>query len=178
MRRSQKSLRHSIYSKDKAAYAAAIEAKNERMYNCCVTHIHSIRSFAEVFFALLCGCGVGTGLSRKFLGRLPDLANASNKTGTVVTYVIEDNIEGWADSVEALLNCYFINTAYSGRKIVFDYSKIRPAGSPLKTGGGKAPGYEGLKAAHKKIKALLDRVIEDEGVALMLCFPVVFVVPL
>ncbi len=143
---------------------AAIEAKNERMYNCCVTHIHSIRSFAEVFFLLLCGCGVGTGLSKKFLNRLPDLANASNKTGTILTYVIEDNIEGWADSVEALLSCYFINTALTGRKIVFDYSKIRPAGSPLRTGGGKAPGYEGLKAAHKKIKALLDDIIENQGV--------------
>ena len=37
----------------------AIEAKNSRLYNCSVTHIHSLRSFAEVFFLLLCGCGVG-----------------------------------------------------------------------------------------------------------------------
>ncbi len=56
--------------------------------------------------------------------------------------------------------CYFKNTALSGRKIVFDYSKIRRKGSKLKTGGGKAPGYKGLKSAHSKIKKLLDHIIE------------------
>ena len=79
----------------------------------------------------------------------------------MLTYVVEDSIEGWADSIEALLNCYFKNTAYTGRKIVFDYSKIRPEGAPLKTSGGKAPGYKGLKNCHKKIKGLLDHIIED-----------------
>lgn len=140
----------------------AIEAKNERMFNCCVRHIDSIRSFSEVFFLLLCGSGVGLGLSKKYLNRLPHLVSADDRTGTVMTYVVEDTIEGWADSVEALLNCYFVNTAYTGRKIVFDYSKIRSAGSPLKISGGKAPGHEGLKAAHRKIKALLDTIIETK----------------
>lgn len=70
---------------------------------------------------------------------MPNLVNEDDKTGTVITYVVQDTIEGWADSIEALLNCYFKNTAYTGRKIVFDYSKIRKKGEPLKTGGGKAP---------------------------------------
>lgn len=131
--------------------------------NCAVTHIHSIRSFAESFYSLLCGNGIGFGLTERFLNRLPDLVNAKDKTGTVITYTVQDNIEGWADSVEALLNCYFKNTAYTGRKIVFDYSKIRPRGAKLKTGGGKAPGYKGLKNCHSKIKALLDRIIEEKG---------------
>jgi len=139
----------------------AIEAHNSRIFNCSVRHIDSIRSFAESFYLLLCGCGVGFGLTNYFLNRLPDLVNASNKTGIVVTYVVEDSIEGWSDSIEALLNCYFKNTAYTGRKIVFDYSKIRPEGAPLKTGGGKAPGYKGLKNCHKKVKELLDHIIED-----------------
>jgi ribonucleoside-diphosphate reductase alpha chain len=139
----------------------AVEAINARAYNCSVRHIDSIRSFSEVFYLLLCGCGVGLGLTQKFLHRLPDLVSAKDKTGTVITYVIEDTIEGWADSIEALLNCYFVNTAYSGRKIVFDYSKIRPAGAPLKTGGGKAPGHKPLKNAHIKIKRHLDNIIED-----------------
>lgn len=139
----------------------AIEKINQRMYNCSVRHIDSLRSFAEVFHLLLCGTGVGIGLSKHFLSRLPDLVDANDKTGTIVTYVVEDTIEGWSDSVEALMNCYFKNTPYTGRKIVFDYSRIRKKGEPLKTGGGKAPGYKGLKSAHEKIKQLLDYAIEE-----------------
>lgn len=139
----------------------AIEAHNARMFNCCVRHIDSIRSFSEMFYLLLCGCGTGIGLNRFFINRLPDLVNANDKTGIVISYTVEDTIEGWADSIEALLSCYFRNTAYTGRKIVFDYSKIRKKGALLKTGGGKAPGYKGLKNAHIKIKKLLDSIIED-----------------
>ncbi len=138
----------------------AILAHNARLFNCSVCHVDSIRNFSEIFYLLLCGCGVGIGLSEYFLRRLPDLVSSDNKTGIVLQYTIEDSIEGWADSLEALLNTYFKNTAYSGRKIIFDYSKIRPEGTPLKTGGGKAPGYKGLKNTHKKIKELLDYIIE------------------
>ena len=140
----------------------AVEAHNGRIFNCAVRHVDSIRAFAESFYTLLCGTGVGFGLTDFFLNRLPDLVDANDKTGTVITYVVQDSIEGWGDSIEALMNCYFKNTPYSGRKIVFDYSRIRPKGAKLKTGGGKAPGYKGLKNAHKKVKALLDRVIEEK----------------
>lgn len=139
----------------------AVEAHNGRIFNCAVRHVDSIRAFAESFYTLLCGSGVGFGLTDFFLNRLPDLVDSTDKTGTVITYVVQDNIEGWGDSIEALMNCYFKNNAYSGRKIVFDYSRIRPKGAKLKTGGGKAPGYKGLKNAHKKVKTLLDRIIED-----------------
>lgn len=140
---------------------SAIEKHNQRMFNCSVRHIDSIRSFSEVFHLLLCGCGVGIGLSKFFLGRLPDLVDSTDKTGLVITYSVEDTIEGWADSLEALLNCYFRNTPYTGRKIVFDYSRIRKKGAALKSSGGKAPGYKPLKEAHRKIKELLDYTIEE-----------------
>jgi ribonucleoside-triphosphate reductase len=128
----------------------AIEAHEARMFNCAVRHVDSLRSFSEIFYLLLCGNGVGIGVSKKFLKRLPDLVDADDKTGIVLPYAVEDTIEGWADSVEALLGCYFRNTPYTGRKIVFDYSKIRKKGAPLKTGGGKAPGYRGLKKCSLK----------------------------
>lgn len=138
-----------------------IEAQNPRLYNCATRHVDSIRSFSEIFYLLMCGCGVGFGLSKKFINRLPNLVDMSDRTGTVITYVIQDSMEGWADAVEALLNCYFRTTAYTGRKIVFDFSKIRAKGSPIKTGGGKAPGHEGLKQSLRRIKELLDHIIEN-----------------
>lgn len=114
-----------------------------------------------------CGTGVTFGLSRKTIDLLPNLVGPEDKTGTVLPYIIDDTIEGWADSLEALLMCYFKNTPFTGRKIVFDYSKIRRKGSPLKIGGGKAPGHKGLKLAHEKIKELLDHIIEIENVKRM-----------
>lgn len=138
----------------------AILAHEARIFNCAVRHVDSLRSFSEIFYLLLCGCGVGIGLSDHFLARLPDLVDSTDKNGTIISYVVEDTIEGWSDSVEALLNCYFRNTPYTGRKIVFDYSRIRKKGTQLKTGGGKAPGYKGLKESHRKIKSLLDHIIE------------------
>jgi ribonucleoside-triphosphate reductase (thioredoxin) len=140
-----------------------IEAHNTRMFNCSVRHIDSIRSFSEIFFLLMCGSGVGFGLNKDFLDRLPDLVDKNDRTGTIITYVVEDSIEGWADSVEALLSCYFKNNAYTGRKIVFDFSKIRPKGSPIKIGGGKVLGHEGLKQSLRRIKELLDYLIEVKG---------------
>ena len=139
----------------------AIEAHHARIYNCGVRHIDSIRAFSEFFYCLLAGTGMTAGVTEKVISNLPNLVSKSDKTGTVLTYVIEDSIEGWADSVSVLLECYHKNTSLTGRKIIFDYSKIRPKGSPLKTGGGKAPGHEGLQQAHKKIKELLDHLIED-----------------
>lgn len=141
-----------------------IEAKNPRIFNCSVRHVDSLRAFSEIFFLALCGCGVGIGLQKQFLDRLPDLVDSSDKTGTVITYVVEDTIEGWSDSIEGLLNCYFKNTAYSGRKLVFDFSRIRKKGSKIKTGGGKAPGYKPLKNALSKIKKMLDGLIEESGI--------------
>lgn len=139
----------------------AIEHSNGRIYNCNSRFIDSLRAVAEIFLTLLWGNGSGLGLLNKYLARLPDLVTAEDKNGIVITYVVEDTIEGWANSCEALLQCYFRNTPYTGRKIVMDYSKIRKKGEPLKTGGGKAPGYKGLKNSHIKIKKLLDSIIED-----------------
>lgn len=137
-----------------------VEAHQARAFNCSVRHIDSLRAFAEIFYVLLAGCGNTFSVRKKWMKRLPYLVTAQDKTGTTITYIVEDTIEGWADSLEALLQCYFKNTALTGRKIVFDYSKIRPEGAPLKTSGGKAPGYKGLKQCHQRIKKLLDHIIE------------------
>ena len=44
----------------------AIEAHEARIYNCAVRHVDSLRSFAEIFYLLLCGNGVGIGLTNYF----------------------------------------------------------------------------------------------------------------
>ena len=50
-------------------------------------------------------------------------------------FAVPDTIEGWADALHAL-----VANAVAGRRVLFDYSLIRPAGAPLRTSGGRRPG--------------------------------------
>lgn len=65
---------------------------------------------------------------------------------------IEDSREGWVDSLYELLHAYLSG----GSLPIFDYSKIRPAGTPIKRFGGTAAGPEPLQDLHNRIQVLLD----------------------
>ena len=144
---------------------AAVEAHNARMFNCSVRHVDSTQAFAELFYLLLCGCGVGIGLYDRFLRKIPVLIPTGNIPESnwfeqsPVEWIISDTIEGWADSLRVLIDSYVCGNEYSGRYIDFNYDLIRPKGTPLKTGGGKAPGSEGLRFAHEKIRLLLEGIV-------------------
>lgn len=137
-----------------------IESKNARMFNCISSYCDRLRFFQECFWLLLCGCGTGFSVQLHHVKKLPDFLD-KNYVGSKgkKTYIIPDSIEGWSDSLGVLLSSYFEGgefPEYSGHEVVFDYSKIRPKGSSLSSGAGKAPGHEPLKNSHEKIKKLLD----------------------
>ena len=73
-------------------------------------------------------------------------------------YVVGDSREGWG---EALDRCI---TAFSGKGSLpstWDFSKVRPAGEPIKGFGGVASGPDPLRVALERIETLLrDRVGE------------------
>lgn len=130
---------------------AAIEANNNRIYNCSFTLVDRVRAFAEATFLLLSGCGVGYSIQFEHVGKLPRLGYVNEKR--VVHHVIADTIEGWADAVDALVRSYVGDPA--GLYVEFSYHLIRPAGSPLRTSGGRAPGHVKLKAALESIRRVL-----------------------
>ena len=66
-------------------------------------------------------------------------------------FVIEDNRQGWAESVQALVDCFLDGT----HNLEFDYSLIRPAGSLIRSFGGVASGPEPLAKLHMYIRTLL-----------------------
>jgi len=116
----------------------AVLNKHARIYNCCFTYIDRIDAFKETLYLLLCGCGVGFSVQTHHITQLPKIANRKT-TLPPINHVIADTIEGWADALDILMR-----SAIDGRSVLFDYSLIRPAGAPLKTSGGKAPGPQPL----------------------------------
>ena len=141
-----------------------IFSHNSRIYNCITSYIDRPRFFQECMYLLLCGCGTGFSVQKHHVAKLPKLRQVSAK-GSSVKHVIRDNIEGWSDAIGILVSSYFedcdLFPKYSGKSVTFDYSKIRPAGSYLKSSGGKAPGPEPLKKALNNIKKILDRAVKN-----------------
>lgn len=113
-----------------------IEKINARMFNCSYLPINHHATFAEAMFLLLCGCGVGYSVQRHHVANLPTI----KKPSTSMKYLVGDSIEGWADAVRHLMKAYLHGTP----RPRFDFSDIRPKGSPLST-GGVAPGHEALE---------------------------------
>jgi ribonucleoside-diphosphate reductase alpha chain len=139
--------------------------RNSKLYNCTASYCDRLRFFQECFWLLLCGSGTGFSVQKHHVARLPTLEhNIKEDFGTV--YLIEDSIEGWADALGVLLSSYSSKPVegfeqYKNCHILFDYSEIRPQGSSLSSGVGKAPGFEPLQKGLERIRALLDRCIAN-----------------
>ena len=133
-----------------------IEISPNRVYNCAYMPIDSYFAFSEAMFLLLGGTGVGYSVQRHHVEELPELKMPNPNRQR--RYLIADSIEGWADAVKTLMECYMgIRTSTP----IFDYSDIRPKGSLLKTSGGKAPGPQPLRECLVKVEGILQRCGES-----------------
>jgi ribonucleoside-diphosphate reductase alpha chain len=106
---------------------------NTCMYNCSYLPVDDIKSFDEAMFILLCGTGVGFSVERQFISKLPEVPEQLFPSDTNI--VVKDSKEGWAKALRQL-----VALLYSGEVPTWDVSKVRPAGAPLKTFGGRASG--------------------------------------
>jgi len=93
-------------------------------------------------------CGVGVGFNTAWKGENVTMPDKSRP----ITFVIPDSREGWVASVRLLIESY----TKGGAWFRFDYSSIRPEGSPIKGFGGTASGSEPLKELHGRIEKYLD----------------------
>jgi ribonucleoside-diphosphate reductase alpha chain len=141
--------------------------RHAKIYNCTSSYCDRLRFFQECFWLLLCGSGTGFSVQKHHVAKLPNLSLKPKDKDQGVKYVIEDSIEGWADALGVLLSSYFTKPAetkfkqYQDQYVIFDYSEIRPQGSTLSSGVGKAPGFEPLQKGLEKIRILLDRCVEN-----------------
>ena len=67
------------------------------------------------------------------------------------TYVVPDTREGWVKSLELIINAYL---RPDQKTPLFDYSEVRPEGTPIKTFGGTAAGHQPLERLHNHITKL------------------------
>jgi len=131
------------------ATAGKVARKNHLLiYNCSYTPVTELLVFPELLWLSMSGVGCGYSLENQYISLLPPVSFRDNSP--VVQHVIDDSAEGW---VEAFKQAVFI--WWSGGDIVFDYSKIRPAGSPLLTKGGTASGPGVLQELMNETKRLI-----------------------
>jgi len=109
----------------------ALRRSNVAAYNCSYLPVDHMRSFDEAMYILLCGTGVGFSCESKYVSKLPSIPPLE-RDGHII---VEDSKEGWCTAYKTL-----IKRLYNGYIPTWDVSKVRPAGAPLKTFGGRASG--------------------------------------
>lgn len=98
--------------------------------------------------------GVGIGFDTKGAGQVEIQRPNPVK---YVEYEVHDSREGWVDSLRTLLHSY---TKKAGNgEVVFNYEKIRPAGSQIGGFGGTAAGANILSDMHQMFRSHLDRKV-------------------
>ena len=109
----------------------ALKRENIAGYNCSYVAVNRPQAFDEILYVLMNGTGVGFSVERQFVNELPRVAEEFFVTDTVVT--VADSKLGWAKAFKEIVGMLYIG-------------QIPPAGSPLKTFGGRASGPEPLES--------------------------------
>lgn len=131
-----------------ATAGKAAEKNNICLYNCSYLPMEDLKSFSELLFILMHGSGVGFSVEKEYINKLPEV-----KVQTAIRrddYIIEDSREGWASAF-----LFALETWFSGEDVIFNYNKIRPYGTPLKTMGGRASGPKPLMDLLNQVKQIL-----------------------
>ena len=125
----------------------ALRKENVAGYNCSYIKCDSPRTFDEIMYTLMNGTGVGFSVEEEYTKQLPVIAEEFYDTDTVI--VVADSKIGWSRSFKEI-----ISLLYQGLVPKVDVSKVRPAGAPLKTFGGRASGPAPLVELFKFVIAM------------------------
>lgn len=124
--------------------------------NCAFVSTDDIETtLSEPFTFLMDACmlGVGVGFDTKGAGKIiihqPDMDRT-------ITHRVADSREGWVHALQLLLESYFLKNKLN---VEFDYSEIRPAGTPLGCFGGISSGADPLINSVDKIRVVLNKNI-------------------
>ena len=141
-------------------------------FNCSFTNVETVYDVVDVLWLLMQGCGVGF---RPIVGQLTGFQNPikefevirSRRTAKdgeqdntetydpetgVWTIRVGDSAEAWSKSIGKL-----VAHKFPARKLVLDFSQIRPAGERLKGYGWISSGDASLANAYENIFKILNR---------------------
>jgi len=115
----------------------ALKKDNVAGYNCAYLAIDRVQAFDEIMYILMCGTGVGFSVERQYINKLPEVAEDFHASDICIH--VADSKIGWARALKEL-----IALLYQGQIPSWDTSRLRAAGTPLKTFGGRSSGPEPL----------------------------------
>jgi len=141
-------------------------------FNCAFTHVESVYDIVDVLWLLLQGCGVGF---RPIVGHLNgfekpietiEVINSKrtekggkeentetwSKQSKTWTIQVGDSAESWAKSIGKLMA-----GKYPAKKLILDFSQIRPAGERLKGYGWISSGDTAIAKAYTEICKIMNR---------------------
>lgn len=139
-------------------------------FNCAFTNVETVKDVVDVLWLLMQGCGVGfkpiIGQLTGFQKPIEELeiirsirtekggqeGNTETYEDGVWTIKVGDSAEAWSKSIGKL-----VAHKYPARKLVLDFSEIRPAGERLKGYGWISSGDASLSKALAAIFRILNR---------------------
>jgi ribonucleoside-triphosphate reductase (thioredoxin) len=154
-------------------------------FNCSFVVMDKVENLAELFYLLMIGTGVGLRIKKDDVVKLPKFRTdielqhkyyenlpSKNYTSLITTnggdleIVVGDSKEGWVQALEFYFRIHTHSFYKDVKKIIINYDFVRPKGTPLKTFGGTASGYESIKSMFSKIHKILTRHTEVSKVKL------------
>ena len=148
------------------------KSREASQFNCSFTHVETVYDVVDVLWLLLQGCGVGfrpiIGNLTGFTNKIPELevirskrttkGGKENNTETfskqTKTWTIQvgDSATAWAKSIGKLMS-----GKYPAKKLILDFSQIRPAGERLKGYGWISSGDTAIAKAYTEIFNIMNR---------------------
>jgi len=154
-------------------------------YNCSFTMIEKFHDFVDVFYLLMVGSGVGIRIDQNLISKMPRIRKVSlsgeysegvhkympkeymedtkliwdKNDSSCATIKIGDSKEGWCNALEIYFNLVTSKEYINIKKIILDYSYVRPEGERLKRFGGRASGHKSLKRMFEKINKVFNKLI-------------------
>ncbi len=152
-------------------------------YNCAFTNIETLRDLVDVFYLLMVGSGVGIRIDRAQVEKLPmvrpvllesrydstvrqlltkeemehTLLSIDEEEPETALIKVGDSKEGWCDALEGYFRLLTLQEYGAVKKIIIDYSFVRPEGERLKRFGGRASGHKSIQRMFEKINRVFVR---------------------